>query len=55
MGTELPAVAGPVERGVRPLAPKRATAGKRKATRSKRMREAGYTRRPSAKTLPSDE
>jgi len=64
-----PADAGPVERGVGRLEPKRAETplgvhwlGGRPymltsaaPTRSQKMREAGFTRRPSAKSLPSDE
>jgi len=65
-----PADAGPVERGVGRLEPKRTETplgvhwfGGRPymltsaapTTRIQKMREAGFTRRPSAKSLPSDE
>ena len=67
--TKPPAVTGPVERPVGRLEPERAETplgvhwfGGRPymltsaaPTRSQKMREAGFTKRPSAKSLPSDE
>lgn len=63
------AVAGQVERGVRPLVDERDQGGAlgvhwlggrpymltSEPTRGQRMRAAGYARRPSSKSLPSDE